>query len=128
MLNSVLTGIWVMSICTNTIVKDSINHVDRAGYTMEFYQFGTQGEFDYTRNWYKDSQCKKLDHVEKDNGTYSLGKVTNLYSEIDFKMAKGSSLGWVRFKNANEVELTRGLLGASRSQKPETIFTFKKKD
>lgn len=125
MTSAVLVGIWVMSICTQTVVKDRVNHFEKTGYTTEFYQFTAQSEFEYARNWYKDSQCKELDNVEKDNGTVSIGKVSDGFTEINFKTPKGLSQGWFRMRKSNEIELNRGLLGAPRPQKQGKIFTKK---
>lgn len=104
---ALIVGIWTTS-CTQT--QSNFGQ----GFARDTYSFEENGEFEFRRDWYKDSNCTEIKDEEVSVGSVELGNrmsgmfVTGETYEANFSEASGTDLGAISVKG-NSLKIARGM-------------------
>jgi hypothetical protein len=122
---ALLVGIW-----SSTCIQTQLN--GRQGFVKEIYAFEEGGDYEFVREWYEDSGCKKLRESDSEVGTVVIGNrlsgmfISGNTFEADFRAVDGVDLGALSLSN-NSLKIARGMKNSSMRNTMLGIFEFRKK-
>lgn len=123
-----LSMIFLVGIWASDCIQTQISNVNQ-GFVKESYTFEKNGEFEFKRQWYRDSRCSEPDGTEVESGTvivgenidtiFHLGKVF----EADFSTQKGIDMGAVAV-SGHGLRVARGVHNSSIRNTMLSLFTY----
>lgn len=123
---TLLIGIW-----SSTCIQTQVSQPMKNGFARDIYEFEGNGNFEFTRIWYKDVNCQLEDGLETQSGTYVIGKKINspfnraTVYELDFNTQHGTDLGAFSV-DSHELKISRGLPNSPFRNTMLGLFTFTK--
>lgn len=123
---TLLVGLWT-STCIQTQIAPT-----HQGYVIESYEFNEEGEFKFTREWFKDSACSVSKELEQEEGTIKIGaKMSGMFIsgdtfEADFQTVARTDYGALSVKEGKSLKVARGLKGSSFRNTMVGLFEYLK--
>lgn len=124
---ALLAGIW-SSACIQTQISDR-----NQGFAKETYEISKTGQFEFTREWFLDSDCKEPNGSDAEVGTIVLGSklngffITQETFQADFHTQGGTDLGAVSVNN-NRLRVARGMRNSTMRNTMLGLFDYTKQN
>lgn len=119
-----IAGLWLSS-CVQTQTSQ------HQGWVQESYAFSEASDFEYSRQWHRDPECRRPFLEERESGHIIVGdKVRGPFGpgaglEADFKSSEGTDLGAIELKEG-QLRIARGLKGSGMRNTMLSLFGFRK--
>jgi hypothetical protein len=123
---AILMGIW-----TTTCIQTQISNMNQ-GFAKETYTIGQNGEYEFKREWFKDSGCKEPHGTDVESGTIELGsKIQSMFAsgetfEANFSSQHGVDLGAMSVREKKFLKIARGMRNSSMRNTMVGIFEYAK--
>lgn len=123
---ALLAGLW-----STTCIQTQMSNV-KSGYVIDSYNFTEKGDFEYNRNWFRDSNCKESMGQERESGTIELGPEINSFFApkgtlaLNFSSQHGVDLGAVLVETEG-MRIARGMPNSLQRNTMLNLFIFRKK-
>jgi len=122
---ALLAGIW-----TSSCIQTQISNIN-TGHVKETYSISKTGEFEFTREWFRDADCTDPKGTDSEAGTIQLGeKISTIFhpGEVyaaDFNTQKGVDLGAVSI-SGSKLKIARGVANSSMRNTMLSLFEYTK--
>lgn len=124
---ALLAGIW-SSACIQTQISDR-----NQGFAKETYAISKTGQYEFTREWFLDSDCKDQNGSDSEAGTIVVGSklngffITQETFQADFHTQGGTDLGAVSVID-KKLRVARGMKNSSMRNTMLGLFDYTKQN
>ena len=121
---AIMVGIW-----STTCIQTQIANVN-SGYVKETYKIEKSGEFEFKREWFRDSSCTEPNGTDTESGTMEIGnKLRGLFYsddtyEANFNTQQGVDLGAISVKENKHLKVARGVRNSSMRNTMLGLFDY----
>ena len=123
---ALLIGLW-----STTCIQTQVSGTGQ-GYAIESYQIQKNGDYLYSRAWFEDAACEKVQFEEVEAGKIKVGSrisgmfITGKTFEVDFKVDSETDLGAISVE-ADSIKVARGMKNSTMRNTMVGIFKYFRK-